>query len=555
MCQAIRASAVRIVLSLLLCAISASYGAQAAGLDYVNQLRASAGMAPLYWRAELADGAQAHADYLAANPITESGFFGGSAHRESPGLQGFTGVAPADRALQQGYPHGQVLENVSSGSDDVSDAIDGLMGAIYHRLGFLDFAIDELGSGRNARQFVFLMGRGDLRELCWSPQPDALVTRPVQCGDSVVSSDFIQQLCEQLPPQALMRQPWPVACSNGQRLDNDFMQSLCRDGFPVEAQLRGKGRYYALCDPPRRVRAAWFDGFCEATPAPAAYTRSGRYIEMCEPPRRVDADWLERRCANLDEAERYTDSGRYVEPCEDTSIQVRVEAMDDMQQAQWQRNPDVVMWPPDQAANIPPAFFEEDPDPLPDRSVSGYPISIQFNPASTAQVESASFRLLKWSGNGQEFSWKAVADTRVLDQDTDPQEQLDGLQFVLFPLQRLDWAGRYRAEFEAWVDGEYRQYAWDFATSDPGGPLFVIDGSDQVMRVDVSERPLVVIPPRREAYSVNALKVAWQGDTEVSISSLDGNTARLDIDWRNCLPVKLTVEDGRSATIRRKDCR
>ena len=526
----------------------------AAGLDYVNQLRASAGMAPLYWRAELADGAQAHADYLAANPIPESGFFGGSAHRESPGLVGFTGIKPADRALHQGYPHRQVLENVSSGGDSVSDAIDGLMGAIYHRLGFLDFAIDELGSGRNTRQFVFLMGRGDLRELCGSPPSQALVSQPVHCGDSVVTSDFIQRLCDHLPARALLRQPWPVACSNGQRLDNDFMQSLCSQGFPPQARLQGNGRYYALCDPPQRVRAQWFDGLCAAPPADAAYTQSGRYVELCGAGRRVDADWLEQRCDNAGERDRYTDSGQYVEPCEDGSIQVRVEFMDELEQAQRRRNPDVGMWPPDQAGNIPPAFFEEDPDPLPDRSVSGYPISIQFNPAFTEQVESASFKLLKWSSNGLEFSWKPVTDTRMLDHDTDPQKRLDALQFALFPLQRLDWASRYRAEFEAWVDGEYRQYAWGFSTTDPGGPLFVIDASDRQFLVDRVARPLLVIPPRREAYSVNALKVAWRGDTEVSISSLDGNTARLDIDWRNCRPVTLTIDDGRSATIRRKDC-
>ena len=527
----------------------------AAGLGYVNQLREAAGMAPLYWRAELADAAQAHADYLAANPIPAGGFFGGSAHRESPGLSGFTGVEPADRALRQGYPHRQVLENVSAGGDGVNTAIDGLMGAIYHRMGFLDFDIDELGSGHNARQYVFLMGRGGLRELCWSPPPEALVSRPVSCGDSVVTRQFIQRLCEHLPPQALLREPWPMACSNGQRLDKAYMQTLCSNGFPPEARLRGNGRHYLLCDPPQRIRAQWFDGFCAAPPPTAAYTQSGRYVALCESGRRVDADWLEQRCATADEADRYRDSGQYVKPCEDASIQVRIETMNELDQAQRRRNPDVVMWPADQSGNIPPAFFEEDPDPLPDRSVSGYPISIQFNPSTTERVESAAFTLLKWSGSGSAFSWTPVSDTRLLDHDSDPQKRLDALQLVLFPLQRLDWNSRYRVEFDAWVDGEYRQYAWGFSTTDPGGPLFVMDSSKQQFRVNRVDRPLLVIPPRREAYSVNALKVAWRGDTEVSISSLDGNTARLDIDWRNCLPVQLTLDDGRSATIRRKDCR
>ena len=537
---------------LLMLAVAA---ADAAGLGYLNQLRESAGMQRLHWNAELADAAQAHADYLAANPIPESGFFGGSAHRESTGLIGFTGVEPGARALQQGYPHRQVLENVSAGGNRVSDAIDGLMSAIYHRLGFLDFGIDELGSGRNDRQFVFLMGRGELRELCWSPPPDALVTTPVSCGDSVVTSDFIQRLCDQLPTQALLRAPWPVACGNGQRLNNDYMQSLCKSGFPAAAGLTGNGRYYPLCDPPVRVRKRWFDAFCAAPPAAAAFTQSGRYVELCEPTQRLDADWLEQRCANASEAERYTDSGKYLTPCEDESIQVRIEAMDGLEQQQQRRNPDVVMWPPDEAGNIPPAFFEEDPDPLPDRSVSGYPVSIQFNPATTESVELASFTLLKWADNGVEFSWKPVGDTRILDQQTDPQKQLDARQFVLFPLQRLDWASHYRVEFEAWVDGEYRHYAWGFSTTDPGGPLLVVDRSDQQLLVSRAQRPLLVIPPRREAYSVNQLKVSWRGDTKVDITSLDGNTARLTIDWRNCLPVKVAVEDGRSVTIRRRDCR
>ena len=535
---------------LLFCSVG-----HAAAQSYVNQLRQAAGMMALAWNSELADAAQAHADYLAANPIPESSFHGGSAHREAAGLPGFSGAAPAERALAQGYPHRQVSENVSSGGKDSSAAVDGLMSAIYHRFGFLNFGVDEMGAAQNDHQYVFLMGRGDLRDLCWSPPPQVIAQQPVKCGDSVVTETFMQALCDDLPTAALQRQPWPTACSNGQLLDNEAMRRYCEQGFPAQARLHGRGRFYPLCDPPVKVGATWFDAFCAAPPEAATYRQSGRYYEMCDPPAKVDAQWLERRCAAAGADGRYRESGKYYTPCVDESLRVRARSMVSMRRTLQRRNADVVMWPPDQATHIPPAFFEEDPDPLPDYSVSGYPISIQFNPATTTKVELATFRLFAWTGNGLEFSWKEVTDTRVLDQHSDPHKVFSALQFALFPLQRLQWATRYRAEVEGWVDGEYRQYGWEFQTTDPGGPLFTIDAVDQHIRVDRVERPLLYFPPRREAYSVNGLRAEWRGDTRVEMSNIDGDTARLTIDWRNCEPVKVTQDDVRSVTIARRDCR
>lgn len=525
-----------------------------APLGYLNQVREAAGMPRLQWQSALADAAQAHSDYLAANPIPESGFHGGSAHRESPGLQGFTGVFPAVRALAQGYPHRQVLENVSSGDAQSKStpaaAIDGLMSAIYHRFGFLDFSIDELGIGSRGSQFTFLMGRSDLRLMCLSPPPEVLAKQPEACAEVMVNGGYMQRLCATLPVSALLRQPWPTVCGNGQRLDRAYMQRLCDQGFPSAALLRGAGRYYSLCTSQRRVSAAWFDAFCASPPAAAAYRQSGRYYAICEPAQRVDADWLDQHCAAVAEHDRYRDSGRYQQLCEDQTVQVRTESIAAMERAQQRRSPDVVMWPADAAVGISPVFFEEDPDPLPDQSVSGYPISLQFNPATVGSVQLASFKLFKWVG----ARWRRVTNTRLLDQGSDPQQQFGPLQFALFPLQRLDWAGRYRVEVEARVDGALRRYRWGFATKDPGGPLFTINGSDQRIKVAAGERPLLYLPPRGEAYSINGLKVAWRGETTVKLSSIDGNTARLVIDWRNCLPVTVSHDDGRSVIIQRRGC-
>ena len=49
-----------------------------------------------------------------------------------------------------------------------------------------------------------------------------------------------------------------------------------------------------------------------------------------------------------------------------------------VQQA-YDRLPDRVVWPADRQADIPPVFYDETPDPLPNVSVSGYPLSVVLN--------------------------------------------------------------------------------------------------------------------------------------------------------------------------------
>jgi len=66
------------------------------------------------------------------------------------------------------------------------------------------------------------------------------------------------------------------------------------------------------------------------------------------------------------------------------------------------QNPDFVIWPVDGMDNIPPAFYKELPDPMPECSVSGYPISISFNPSKSKAIMIDSFKL--YDKNNQEIS-------------------------------------------------------------------------------------------------------------------------------------------------------
>ena len=101
---------------------------------------------------------------------------GESAHEEIPGHKGFTGVSPKERALRAGYDSSFVSENLSTKNNSGKSSIDGLFSAIYHRFGFLDPAIDQIGVGAtqnpsNTAQsaFVYLMGNSELEVLCNAP--------------------------------------------------------------------------------------------------------------------------------------------------------------------------------------------------------------------------------------------------------------------------------------------------------------------------------------------------------------------------------------------------
>jgi len=172
--------------------------------------------------------------------------------------------------MNVGYSTPMIIENISSNNFNHKESIDGLMAAIYHRFGFLDFHIDEVGIAirQNPQQkektaFVYNMGNKKLAKLCSTTTQ----TKKTQADDS---------------------------------LDN-----ICSDHFK------------------RVSKQSFYDAI-----------HSHKY-----------------------------------------------------------QNNSVVIYPFDGQQNIPPAFYEELPDPLPNHSVSGFPISISFNEARTKTLKMISFKL------------------------------------------------------------------------------------------------------------------------------------------------------------------
>jgi len=145
----------KLILSLF---IGVSAFANDDALNYLNSLRAKAGLSKLTENSYLDKAALNHSTYLKDNNIFS--------HYESNYNQGFTGETPSKRVVYAGYLSKKVSENISYGDKNYTDSIDNLFSAIYHRFGFLDESIDEIGLAKDGKYFTYDMGDSHLNSLC-----------------------------------------------------------------------------------------------------------------------------------------------------------------------------------------------------------------------------------------------------------------------------------------------------------------------------------------------------------------------------------------------------
>lgn len=132
------------------------------GVREVNGVRRSAGMIALKNNYELSRSAYHHAKYL--------GRLRRKGHGERPGSAYYTGRTPSERMVRAGYPSRAGVENISYGDSSYAHSVRVLMSTLYHRLAFLDFRVDEMGSSeygnRRGRIYVYDLASSALAKLC-----------------------------------------------------------------------------------------------------------------------------------------------------------------------------------------------------------------------------------------------------------------------------------------------------------------------------------------------------------------------------------------------------
>jgi uncharacterized protein YkwD len=371
------------------------YEEERKSLNYLNELRIQAGMSAFLENSALKKAARSHANYLALHQKI--------GHYEEAGLKGFTGKTPSDRVLAAGYQSRVNLENVSNNVIGYKASIEGLFSAIYHRFGFLDFQVDEIGVGvaqnpnyHDKTAYVYNMGIYEINDLCQG------------------------------------------------------------EGY------QGKGAYtYHICKEEKfRIKKSRFD----------------KAYHAC-----------------------------------------------------YKRNKRVVIYPFDQQEEVPPAFFDELPDPLPLHRVSGFPISIQFNPYYFNRVQLKRFSLFQGD--------KEITQTKIYDHISDINGLFKRNEFALFPLKRLAWGSRYRVEVVYRVDGEDFTKVWHFWTKKLSStPIMIEDKKSQVGVSNKRETILYFKPLHAEDILENI-----QYDTQLDLSFIDKNTIKIRTDAKRGARFKLNI--------------
>lgn len=186
------------------------------------------------------------------------------------------------------------------------------------------------------------------------------------------------------------------------------------------------------------------------------------------------------------------------------------------------QQPGIVTWPPDGSTGTSPVFYEEIPDPLPAQSVSGYPASIQFNPAVHSTVTMQSFTLVD---NSTPASVPAVV---VMHQGNDPNSKFSGLEFAFFPQDRLKWNTNYTATFQY---AEGADVVWSFTTKNLGMTVYTVSASPQTINVSSSKKKFAVyVPPTVAQPSMGSIQYSYPAGMNIGVNFEDQNTLIFSVD-------------------------
>jgi len=179
-------------------------------------------------------------------------------------------------------------------------------------------------------------------------------------------------------------------------------------------------------------------------------------------------------------------------------------------------NSKVVLYPFNEQKDVPVAFFDELPDPLPEHRVSGFPISISLNNYFYRSAKLLNFQL--FNNKGEE-----ILNTLTFDQESDPNKKLKKLDFVLFPLTRLEWNTQYNVKFLAIVDNEIFEKQWSFHTKHFKEPLHTVRKENQLFKVKLAEAHIFYFPPTSKVDLLN--DIAYPANLDVEF--IDKNTIKI----------------------------
>jgi hypothetical protein len=193
----------------------------------------------------------------------------------------------------------------------------------------------------------------------------------------------------------------------------------------------------------------------------------------------------------------------------------------------------VVLYPYDGQDDVPPVFYNETPDPLPDYDVSGFPITVQFNDYYIRQASVHSISLFDPDGN--------ELKSKILYDKNDPNHMMKPGQYALLPLTRLAYDTTYSVVLKYTSGGKKIEKRWHFHTRKLPKPYFVIDKNHQKITIKPGTAYTLYFPPHNAHDTLDNLHFP----ADVRVRFLDQNTIQLKLESKNREP--FTFKSGERA--------
>ena len=217
--------------------------------------------------------------------------------------------------------------------------------------------------------------------------------------------------------------------------------------------------------------------------------------------------------------ENFIGSGKYIYGvCKETSHRIKEKEYFRALNYYKKENPRIILYPYDGQEEVPPAFYEEVPDPLPDFSVSGFPISVEFNDHYFHKLRMHSFKL--YIEDGEE-----VSNVRIMDKESDPHGIFTAKQYALFPLERLKYDTKYRVELEYELQEEIETLVWYFHTKKPTETFHIVTEKNESLGIEPDRSHILYFRPLHAHDIIKNI----QFPVEVDIVFLDNNTIKLTL--------------------------
>jgi uncharacterized protein YkwD len=243
----------------------------------------------------------------------------------------------------------------------------------------------------------------------------------------------------------------------------------------------------------------------------------------------------------LCEQESFSGYGAYVYGvCIDFNKKISKDLYDNAVNTLSDKAPKYILWPFDGDNNTLPVFFEESPDPLPNCSVSGYPVTIQFNESkiNSESFEFGGIKLYDSDGN--------LINSTLLTHDNDPNNHLSEYEFALMPLERLDWGAEYSVEATYTENGSIHTINWTFITQLPKYPYITVKDNEATVNIQSEKDYAIYLKPSDCNDKFSSYNYSYNGGIQsISASFIDSNTIHLNVKGSLGSVIEFTFSNGK----------